>query len=243
MDIRDKRLVVIGGAGLIGSHTVDRLLAEDVGGVVIYDNFVRGREENVAGARAKPRVRVHDVGGDIMPIRHPQRRPEGCRRRVSLRDAVAAAVPPLSPCGLRCQRPGRLQRHRGLREQRRAAPRVILPRPRCTASDGGADDRGPPLQQHNYYGATKSAGSGAPATGGPCWSTITRGTTPASCAPSSSAKGPRSTAAPTLRWCCPRSNAGARAAYAASTACSPSPCETRGGASLPSRGIATASSR
>ena len=43
MDIRGKKLVVIGGAGLIGSHTVDHLIAEDVGEIVIYDNFVRGR--------------------------------------------------------------------------------------------------------------------------------------------------------------------------------------------------------
>ncbi|WP_280123390.1 hypothetical protein [Coxiella endosymbiont of Ornithodoros amblus] len=40
MDIRGKRFVVIGGAGLISSHTVDRLLQEDVVEVVIYDNFV-----------------------------------------------------------------------------------------------------------------------------------------------------------------------------------------------------------
>ena len=43
MDIRGKKLVLIGGAGLIGSHTADALLKEDVREVVIYDNFVRGR--------------------------------------------------------------------------------------------------------------------------------------------------------------------------------------------------------
>jgi UDP-glucose 4-epimerase len=66
VDIRGKRLVVVGGAGLIGSHTVDRLLQEDVKQVVIYDNFVRGRTENLAGALCDPRVRIFDVGGDIM---------------------------------------------------------------------------------------------------------------------------------------------------------------------------------
>ncbi len=65
MDIRGKRLVVIGGAGLIGSHTVDLLLKEDIGEVVIYDNFVRGSEENLANALRDPRVRIHEVGGDI----------------------------------------------------------------------------------------------------------------------------------------------------------------------------------
>ena len=66
MDIRGKRLVVIGGAGLIGSHTVDRLLREDVGAIVVYDNFVRGSVENLAGALKDPRVRIHEAGGDIM---------------------------------------------------------------------------------------------------------------------------------------------------------------------------------
>ena len=32
----------------------------------MYDNFVRGRLENLAGALQDPRVRVFDVGGDIM---------------------------------------------------------------------------------------------------------------------------------------------------------------------------------
>lgn len=66
MDIRGKKLVVIGGAGLIGSHTLDKLVREDVGEIVVYDNFVRGRAENIASALKDPRVRVFDVGGDIL---------------------------------------------------------------------------------------------------------------------------------------------------------------------------------
>lgn len=65
MELKGKRFLVIGGAGLIGSHTVDALLREDVGEVVIYDNFVRGRNENLAGAMKDPRLRIFDVGGDI----------------------------------------------------------------------------------------------------------------------------------------------------------------------------------
>ena len=66
MDIRGKKLLVIGGAGLIGSHTVDALLKEDVGEVIVYDNFVRGRMENLAQARQDPRFKVHNIGGDIL---------------------------------------------------------------------------------------------------------------------------------------------------------------------------------
>ncbi|MCH8330698.1 MAG: NAD-dependent epimerase/dehydratase family protein, partial [Bacteroidetes bacterium] len=43
MDLKDKKFLVIGGAGFIGSHVVDQLLAEDVKEVIIYDNFSRGR--------------------------------------------------------------------------------------------------------------------------------------------------------------------------------------------------------
>ncbi len=65
MDIRGKKFVVIGGAGLIGSHAVDALLREDVGEVVVYDNFVRGTEENLRDALTDDRVRIFEAGGDI----------------------------------------------------------------------------------------------------------------------------------------------------------------------------------
>jgi UDP-glucose 4-epimerase len=65
MDLQGKKIVVIGGAGLIGSHTVDHLVREDVKEVIIYDNFVRGTTENLAGALKDPRVRIFDVGGDV----------------------------------------------------------------------------------------------------------------------------------------------------------------------------------
>ena len=63
MRLEGSKLVLIGGAGLIGSHTADRLLAEDVGEVVIYDNFVRGRHENLENALEDPRVRLHLTDG------------------------------------------------------------------------------------------------------------------------------------------------------------------------------------
>ena len=65
MDLKGKRLLVIGGAGLIGSHTVDALTREDVREIVVYDNFVRGREENLREALKDPRVKIFEVGGDI----------------------------------------------------------------------------------------------------------------------------------------------------------------------------------
>lgn len=65
MDLRGKKLVVIGGAGLIGSHTVDLLSKEDVGEIIVYDNFVRGTHENLTQALRDPRVKVFEIGGDV----------------------------------------------------------------------------------------------------------------------------------------------------------------------------------
>jgi UDP-glucose 4-epimerase len=62
MDIRGKRFVVIGGAGLIGSHAIDQLVQSDIGEIVIYDNFVRGTHENLAGALRDPRVKIFEAG-------------------------------------------------------------------------------------------------------------------------------------------------------------------------------------
>ncbi len=66
MDIRGKRFLVIGGAGLIGSHAVDELRKEDVKEIIIYDNFSRGRMENLAGALKDPRVKVFELGGELL---------------------------------------------------------------------------------------------------------------------------------------------------------------------------------
>lgn len=66
MDINGKKLVIVGGAGLIGSHTIDQLLKEDVKEVLIYDNFLRGSRENLNVALKDPRVKIYDAGGDVM---------------------------------------------------------------------------------------------------------------------------------------------------------------------------------
>jgi UDP-glucose 4-epimerase len=63
VDVVGRRILVTGGAGTIGSHLVDLLVREGASDIVVYDNFVRGRRENLAWAGAHGPVRV--VDGDI----------------------------------------------------------------------------------------------------------------------------------------------------------------------------------
>jgi UDP-glucose 4-epimerase len=66
LDIRGKRILVIGGAGLIGSHILEELLKEEVEEVIVYDNFCRGTYANLEQALRDPRCRVFEIGGDVL---------------------------------------------------------------------------------------------------------------------------------------------------------------------------------
>ncbi len=52
MKLKGKNVMVTGGAGFIGSHLVDRLIAEEPAKLIVVDNFFLGCEENLAAARA-----------------------------------------------------------------------------------------------------------------------------------------------------------------------------------------------
>jgi UDP-glucose 4-epimerase len=73
-DLRDSTLLIVGGAGLIGSHIADQLLDEGVREVRIFDSLIRGSRENLASALADPRCKL--IVGDV-------------RDRAALRQAVA----------------------------------------------------------------------------------------------------------------------------------------------------------
>jgi len=59
------RILVIGGAGFIGSFVVSELLKEPVKEVIIYDNFTRGKMENIADSLTDERCTIYPYGGDI----------------------------------------------------------------------------------------------------------------------------------------------------------------------------------
>ena len=44
MELKKSKVLVVGGAGFIGSFVVAELLKEDISEVIIYDNFARGKK-------------------------------------------------------------------------------------------------------------------------------------------------------------------------------------------------------
>ncbi len=66
--LENKKILVIGGAGFIGGFIVSELLKEKVDEVIIYDNFARGKYENINESLKDSRCRVYEFGGDIRDV-------------------------------------------------------------------------------------------------------------------------------------------------------------------------------
>ena len=113
------RVLVTGGAGMIGSTIVDSLLADGVGDVVVLDNFSRGRRANLDRGGGSGE-------GDRGPGGHPRPRPcrqgHGWRRsRVPRGGDPDHPLRGRAPRGVGGARRRHLQRRRGCRQLRREA--------------------------------------------------------------------------------------------------------------------------
>jgi UDP-glucose 4-epimerase len=69
-------VLVTGGAGLIGSHIVDRLIDEGAAEIRVLDNLVRGRLDNLSAARE--RKDTHFIEGDVRDRTAVERAVAGC---------------------------------------------------------------------------------------------------------------------------------------------------------------------
>ena len=66
--LENARVLVIGAAGFIGGFVVSELLKEPVKEVIIYDNFTRGKMENIEDSLKDPRCSIFPYGGDVREI-------------------------------------------------------------------------------------------------------------------------------------------------------------------------------
>ncbi len=84
-------ILVTGGAGFIGSHTVDRLVAGGAS-VTVLDDFSSGREANLVGAQTTGQVRL--MRGDVRRQKDVAQAMKGCTAVVHLAaiSSVSASV-------------------------------------------------------------------------------------------------------------------------------------------------------
>lgn len=68
MKVQGSKVLVIGGAGFIGSFVVSELLSAGAAEVVIYDNLARGEMSNIEEQLKDPRCKMYPHGGDIREI-------------------------------------------------------------------------------------------------------------------------------------------------------------------------------
>ncbi len=68
MKIESSKILVIGGAGFIGSFVVRELLQHKVGEIIIYDNFARGKIDNIKDSLKDKRCHLYEHGGDIRDL-------------------------------------------------------------------------------------------------------------------------------------------------------------------------------
>lgn len=64
--MKNKRVLITGGAGLIGSHIAELVAGMEPREIVVLDNFVRGRRENLAAAAALYPITI--INGDICDV-------------------------------------------------------------------------------------------------------------------------------------------------------------------------------
>ena len=94
MEIANSRILVTGGAGFVGSHIVDALLAEGAAEVIAIDNMVRGNYQNIQKASQNKNFRF--VEGDIRDQSLVNELVQGCDyifHEAALRITACAADP------------------------------------------------------------------------------------------------------------------------------------------------------
>ncbi len=65
---KNAKILVIGASGFIGGFLVKELLKEPIRELVLYDNFTRGKMENISESLKDPRCHIFPYGGDVREV-------------------------------------------------------------------------------------------------------------------------------------------------------------------------------
>ncbi len=153
------RVCIVGGAGFIGSHFVDRLLGNDTTeAVTVFDNFSSGRQWHLAHHEGDRRLRV--IRGDVVDLDALLSATAGAQVVIHLAsnpDIARAATDPAIDFDA-----GTLLTHRVVEAMRLSGvPRILYASGSGVYGDVGelevAEDHGP-LVPISTYGASKLAG-------------------------------------------------------------------------------------
>ena len=102
------RVLITGGAGLIGSHIADALVGADAPEIVVLDDFSRGRRENLRRAADSGRLRIvlpeFTLPSADLFVYYPTRRNQAIRVRAFI-DFLAAHFQGGQPAPKRRGRP------------------------------------------------------------------------------------------------------------------------------------------
>lgn len=156
MEIDGSHILVTGGAGLIGSTTIDLLLREHAPArIVVLDNLARGSLRNLEGALADPRVElvrgdVRDVGG----VRAAMQDIDAVLHMAALR-ITACAAHPREAMEVMCDGSFNVvdaAREAGVRRVVAASSASIY----GLADVFPTHETHPPYNDHTWYGATKT---------------------------------------------------------------------------------------
>jgi UDP-glucose 4-epimerase len=158
MDLRGKKVLVIGGAGFIGSHVVEALLQTDVAEVVVFDNFSRGSRDNLKLALTDSRCYVYPNGGDIRDTDVLDDAMQGCNAVVHLASMWLLHCQDFPRTAFDVNIAGTFNVLEAC--VRRGVQRIVYS---SSASVYGDAVRTPmeedhPLNNRNFYGATKISG-------------------------------------------------------------------------------------
>ena len=63
--LENSRVLILGASGFIGGFLVKEILKEPVKEVILYDNFTRGKIDNLKNIIDDKRVKIFDLAGDI----------------------------------------------------------------------------------------------------------------------------------------------------------------------------------